>query len=497
MRSRWIRLITEWQCGAAEWYVGTRGGYSDQAAIKLGKCGSIQHMTSAPFTFETLPFPKGYRVVLADSMVQAKKQAGAKDGYNMPLAAYAFGLWLIQENFPTLAPKIQRLRDVVPARLGISDAEVFRIIKSLPESVSRNEILAMLPEKEAEIRGLFRFHNEPKDGYKVRRRLHVRHLRVHPRDLAGAMLREGDIQGFGKLISLHHDGDRVTRLVNGEMVPLVKDYADARSRPAHCGGRGPGHCGKPASARSGGCGVYGAGDRHVVDLALQVEGVAGAGLVGAGLGGSMAVLVKAENAEIVVRTGKNYYEPKGLPLKAEIVSAVGGAGSCPFERDKSRGMEGCRVPRLHPRQMETPATAGHRHRLRGKANGNRFRHHRLRHDRQLPRPGYRRIRGAKLVACYDTVAAAADRLATTAGCNAYHDLAALLADRVLTWSRSARPAGPTSSRRWPPRGRANTSSSRSRWKSRCAAATGSSRPAAPRAWSSRPSSLALRNASRD
>ena len=216
------------QSGPAEWYVGTRGGFSDQAAIKLGKCGSIQHMTSAPFTVETLPFPKGYRVVLADSMVQAKKQAGAKDGYNMPLAAYAFGLWLIQKKFPALAPKIQRLRDVAPARLGISDAEVFRIIKSLPESVSRNEILAMLPEKEAEIRTLFRSHNEPKDGYKVRRVCMYGISECIRADLAGAMLKEGDIQGFGKLISLHHDGDRVTRLVKGEMVPVVKDYADAR-----------------------------------------------------------------------------------------------------------------------------------------------------------------------------------------------------------------------------------------------------------------------------
>jgi predicted dehydrogenase len=38
------------------------------------------------------------------------------------------------------------------------------------------------------------------------------------------------------------------------------------------------------------------------------------------------------------------------------------------------------------------------------------------------------IRGAKVVACYDTVPAAADRLAEQIGCAAYHDLNAMLAD---------------------------------------------------------------------
>ena len=41
------------------------------------------------------------------------------------------------------------------------------------------------------------------------------------------------------------------------------------------------------------------------------------------------------------------------------------------------------------------------------------------------------VRAAKLVACYDTVAAAADRLAESTGCKAYHDLDEMLADPAL------------------------------------------------------------------
>lgn len=38
------------------------------------------------------------------------------------------------------------------------------------------------------------------------------------------------------------------------------------------------------------------------------------------------------------------------------------------------------------------------------------------------------IRGARLVACYDRISAAADKLAESTGCKAYHDLDAMLAD---------------------------------------------------------------------
>jgi UDP-N-acetyl-2-amino-2-deoxyglucuronate dehydrogenase len=51
------------------------------------------------------------------------------------------------------------------------------------------------------------------------------------------------------------------------------------------------------------------------------------------------------------------------------------------------------------------------------------------------------IRGARLVACYDTLPAAADKLAGIAGCTAYHDLDALLADPAVDVVTIATPSG--------------------------------------------------------
>lgn len=51
------------------------------------------------------------------------------------------------------------------------------------------------------------------------------------------------------------------------------------------------------------------------------------------------------------------------------------------------------------------------------------------------------VRGAKLVACFDTVAAAADRLAEATGAKPYHDLDAMLADPAVEVVTIATPSG--------------------------------------------------------
>ena len=51
------------------------------------------------------------------------------------------------------------------------------------------------------------------------------------------------------------------------------------------------------------------------------------------------------------------------------------------------------------------------------------------------------VRGAKLVACFDTFPAAADRLAQSTGCRAYHDLKQMLADPEVDVVTIGTPSG--------------------------------------------------------
>jgi galactokinase len=71
---------------------------------------------------------------------------------------------------------------------------------------------------------------------------------------------------------------------------------------------------------------------ELVDIALATPGVVGAGLVGAGLGGSVAVLVEQNRAkELVENLTREFYQPRYLPVKADIVGSVGGAAILDLE----------------------------------------------------------------------------------------------------------------------------------------------------------------------
>jgi N-acetylgalactosamine kinase len=314
-------------CGIAEWYVGTRGGFGDHAAIVMGRNNRILHMTAFPFSVDSMPFSGDYRIVMANSLVEAKKQAGAKDGYNTPLASYVFGLWLARKSFPQYAEKLEHLRDINPDRLGVSEPEIYRILKSLPDRISREEIRTLFPEKADELEHLFRSHNEPPDGYRVRQVCMYGISECIRADLAVAYLNSGDMENFGRLVSLHHDGDRVARLGDdGEMRPEEKDYSDARIDDLIARAES----GDPDAhiwAQPGGYNVSVPEIDMLCDLALQKEGVIGAGLVGAGLGGSMIALVKAANGQDVVdHLTERYYKEKGLAVSVEVVKPVAGAG---------------------------------------------------------------------------------------------------------------------------------------------------------------------------
>jgi galactokinase len=66
---------------------------------------------------------------------------------------------------------------------------------------------------------------------------------------------------------------------------------------------------------------------QLVDVSLEVPGVVGARLIGAGLGGSILAVVETARADALIeKLSSSYYRPRGLSAKAEVVSPVGGAG---------------------------------------------------------------------------------------------------------------------------------------------------------------------------
>jgi len=321
-----IRLAEH--CGHAEWYVGTRGGFSDHAAITFGKPNSLLHITAFPMTIDNASFAAGYKFVLANSLIKAKKQAGARDAFNSRVAAYVFGLMMLRKNFPQYAGKLQHLRDVNPQTLGVEQAEIYRIVRSLPASARRANILKSLPECEQEILNVFRSHAEPREGYPIRQVCLYGIAECIRAEMAPQCLRTGDMKMFGELINTSHDGDRVTKLVDGRSVPTDNSYPEERI-DALIGDLESGDAGRISRAelwrQGGGYNVSLEELDTLVDIALGTEGVIGAGLVGAGMGGCIVAVVENEHARrLIENMTEQYYHPHNLPVRAEIVTPVGG-----------------------------------------------------------------------------------------------------------------------------------------------------------------------------
>jgi N-acetylgalactosamine kinase len=314
--------------GFAEWYVGTRGGCSDHAAIIYGRPDKILHITAFSMRVEAAALPAGHSFVLANSNIEAKKQAGARDVFNSRVAAYIFGLMMIRKFFPEYADKLERIRDVNPERLGVDEIQIYRIVQSLPASVSRAEILELLPEGEQKIRRVFRSHNEPEQGYQIRQICLYGIAECIRAEMVVQCLRGGDMKTFGELVSISHNGDRMTKLVGGKRVPTDNSYPDARL-DALISDMESGNPQRMSRARlwrqGGGYNVSLPELDMLVDIALATPGVIGAGLVGAGMGGCVVVVVEDEHArQVIENLAQQYYQPRNLPVEAEVVTPVGG-----------------------------------------------------------------------------------------------------------------------------------------------------------------------------
>ncbi len=315
-------------CGYAEWYVGTRGGSADHAAIIFTEPSAILHAAAFATSVESVPVPEGYSLVLANSLIEAKKQAGARSAFNSRVAAYIFGLMLIKKQFPQYAERLEHLRDVNPDTLDVTESEIYRIVRSLPMLARREELLRQLPEDEHKMRRVFRSHDEPAEGYPIRQVCLYGIAECIRADMVSQCLRNGDVARFGELMSISHDGDRVTKLVDGIRVPVDNSYPDERIDALiyDLESDDPGRVERARIWRQGGGYSVSLPELDtLVDIALATPGVAGAKLVGAGMGGCIVAIVKSERAQQVIDSmAQQYYAPQNLRPTAEVITPVGG-----------------------------------------------------------------------------------------------------------------------------------------------------------------------------
>jgi len=311
--------------GAAEWYVGTRGGCGDQAAIKFGRPGMITHIKSSPELVlgGYMKWPAGYDLIIFHSGHEADKTGSAGNKFNEKTATYEVAdifirRWMeerrpedvrkLAESRARLGPEVKALHEADVIEI-LPEAEVFELLKSIPERATRAELLATLAGCAAELEAQFSTHREPERGYPVRGVAAFGLSECSRGREAKSVLDAGDIARFARMMNSSHDGDRVSE--PGDGAKARKFTIDAAVPLAEHSGDYD--CSTPEIDR-------------MVDVALEA-GAVGAQLSGAGLGGCMMALAEAGKVQSVVdAVVYKYYEPEKVEPNWLVARPVAGSG---------------------------------------------------------------------------------------------------------------------------------------------------------------------------
>ncbi len=317
-------------CGEGEWFVGTRGGAADHAAVKFGQKGKIVKVTFFDFgILDIVPFPKDYALVVCDSGLKAQKSNNARDLFNHRVSCYRIGFLLIKKFFPQYASVLHHLRDVNMQHINMPLSWVYRILLHLPEKATRDELRALLPDVDLDL--YFNQHTPPPDRQYPIRGVALYGLAEMERakHFAGAM-KEDRIEYVGRLMNISHDGDRVISIdIEGNETPyraptsndyilnLIQDLESGDlervSRAQLQWQPGSYHCSLPEIDR-------------MVHISLQTEGIAGAQLAGAGLGGCMMVFAHRDAvSNLIHNLTERYYGPQAKPPAVLICRPVAGS----------------------------------------------------------------------------------------------------------------------------------------------------------------------------
>jgi galactokinase len=227
-------------CAEAEWFVGTRGGVMDHFAAILSQRGHALFLDCRPSTgvrylTRHVPMPDGYRLMVVDSGVHHDNARGA---FNMRVAACRAGVALLRESYPG----VTHLRDIQSVAWPV-------LAPLLPERIAVRE-LPGAGDGLGDLPGI-----TPETQLDVRAR--CRHVWTENQRVldAVAALEAGDVRRVGELLTAAHVSARDDYEVSCPEVEFL------------------------------------------VRAALEVDGVAGARLTGAGWGGCIVALTAESSVD--------------------------------------------------------------------------------------------------------------------------------------------------------------------------------------------------------
>jgi len=308
-------------CGEGEWFVGSRGGSADHAAISTSRLGCISRIGFYPFRpAGEVRFPDDLRVVVAHSGTQATKSAAARDQFNQRVACYELAEMYLRRHWAPAAG-IEHLRDLTPERLDVRPGEIYRAIARLPDRPTRRQLAKLFAgDDRGRLEQLLSTHADV-GRYDLRGVALYGISEVLRSQRFADAVRAGDSERMGRFMRASHDGDRIVRFDAAgrkrRHVVRLTDAALGRLAGAEA----------DLTEQSGRYACSTEDIDRLVDVAQATEGVVGAQLAGAGLGGCMMILVRADAlSRLNRRLRELFYKPRRIPFGAHVCSSVAGAG---------------------------------------------------------------------------------------------------------------------------------------------------------------------------
>lgn len=291
-------------CGEGEWFVGSRGGAGDHAAMKCGQKDAIVHLGFKPFTVgEKQKFSDKYAVLVANSMLMAKKSEGSKDTFNAKVACYEFALMLLKKNYPQY--ELKEFRDLAKIRPYSS---VYEMISTLPETITRGGIKALLPEYNQRLNEIFLNHKDPKI-YELRNVALYGISECERAEKFMDVLKTENYIALGNMMKISHNGDRlgVESVSDSHLDQLISNNTPFETE------YGSYACSTPEID-------------YLCDVLNATDGVLGSEIVGAGLGGCVIALIEKSKATNIINTiNRDYYDKYGFAHAANVYSASSGS----------------------------------------------------------------------------------------------------------------------------------------------------------------------------
>ena len=308
-------------CGEGEWFVGTRGGSADHAAIRTSRSGYISRIGFFPFRMEgEVKFPSQLQVVIAYSGSKAVKSADARDIFNHRIASYRLAELFLKRNWPAAAG-IEHLRDLVPQRLGVRESEIYNALMRLPDRPSRKQLREIFTAEDKDtLEQIFSSHADV-GRYDLRGVAMFGISEIMRAERFAEAVAAGSLEHLGRFMHVSHDGDRVVKfrpdgtagrhnvkLTDQALKTLAENNATLVDQPGRYA------CSTEAIDQ-------------LVDIADATPGVIGAQLAGAGLGGCMMIVVRKDTfGSLKSRLRRAFYTPRGIKLEIHACTPVAGAG---------------------------------------------------------------------------------------------------------------------------------------------------------------------------